>query len=84
MNGPWFIAITPGLNVFVSLSAIQSGPSIVLSWPTNAVGFKLQTASALPSVMDWIDSTNAPAIVDSQFNVTNPLVGTGHFFRLIR
>ena len=66
----------------VSLNARQSGNQIVLSWPTNALGFTLQSVPNLNSPVNWIDSTNSPSVVGAQFVVTNPISGSAQFFRL--
>ncbi|HTA31054.1 MAG TPA: hypothetical protein VK731_11250, partial [Candidatus Cybelea sp.] len=86
MNGPWFIAMKPGLNVFVTLTSALSSSNLVLSWPANAIGFQLQTATAItsPSGTNWIASTNSPTILAGQFTVTNAFVGPSQFFRLKR
>jgi uncharacterized repeat protein (TIGR03803 family) len=60
--GPPQLAITP------------LGTDVVLTWPTNATGFTLQSTTNLASP-DWIT-------VSGQFAVTNPISGLQMFFRL--
>ena len=55
----------------VSLIARQSGNEIILSWPTNSVGFVLQSAPSLAPSATWIDLTKVPVVVGTQFTVTN-------------
>jgi hypothetical protein len=43
LSFPNWIAMRPNLVVPVYLSARQSGSELILSWPTNAAGFKLQS-----------------------------------------
>jgi uncharacterized repeat protein (TIGR03803 family) len=59
----------------------RSGTDIVLSWPSNVVGFTLQSATNLISPV-WTTDSPAPVVVDGQNAVTNPISGTQHFFRL--
>lgn len=66
------------------LSVERSGTNLVLSWPTNVVGYKLQSTTNLTSPADWIDSTNTPAVVGTQFTVTNATSASRQFYRLIK
>ena len=71
-----------GLSIPVSIIARQDGNEMILSWPTTAVGFKLQSALDLTPPVPWIDSTNVTVIVDGQFTVTNTASGSKKFYRL--
>lgn len=71
------ISIPPLLN-----SAVRNGSDLILSWPTNAVTFTLQSAADLNSPTNWNDVTNPPAIVDGQFTVTNSIYENARFYRL--
>jgi uncharacterized repeat protein (TIGR03803 family) len=66
----------------VSLISRVSGSELVLSWPTNALGFILQSAADLNSPTNWIDSTNSPTVVGAQFTVTNSISASAQFYRL--
>jgi hypothetical protein len=65
----------------VNLRSQVSGNDLLLSWPTNQVGFTLQSASDL-NASNWIVVAGAPAIVDGKFTVTNSLSQNAQFFRL--
>jgi uncharacterized repeat protein (TIGR03803 family) len=52
----------------------RSGTNVILTWPTNATGFNLQSTTNLISPV-WIG-------VSGQYAVTNPIVGTQKFYRL--
>ena len=65
-----------------SLGLRRSGNDVVLSWPTNQVGFTLQSAVDLIPSSNWIDSTNLPGVDSGQFMVTNSISGSARFFRL--
>jgi uncharacterized repeat protein (TIGR03803 family) len=56
------------------LTIIPSGAKVILTWPTDATGFTLQSTTNLASPA-WITVTG-------QFAVTNPISGTQMFFRL--
>ncbi|MCU0782723.1 MAG: hypothetical protein MUF81_01475 [Verrucomicrobia bacterium] len=71
-----------GLLQPVTLNARQSGNELVLSWPTTAIGFKLQSALNLMPGAAWLDLTNVPVIVGTQFTVSNTATGGSKFFRL--
>jgi uncharacterized repeat protein (TIGR03803 family) len=58
------------------LTITPLGADVILTWPTDATGFTLQSTTNLGSP-DWIT-------VSGQFAVTNPISGTQMFFRLIQ
>jgi hypothetical protein len=64
------------------LTTIHSGPNVILSWPTNATGFVLPSATNLDSSSVCSTSLPPPVIVNDQNVVTNPVTGTQMFFRL--
>jgi uncharacterized repeat protein (TIGR03803 family) len=68
----------------VSLSAWQRGDRFVLSWPTNAIGYKLQVATNLDSPVSWADSTSLPVTVGAEFRVTNTMSRPIQFNRLMK
>lgn len=67
-----------------TLSIAQSANQLVLSWPTNAVGFTLQSNSDLSLSTNWVDSADTPAIVAHQYVLTNTISGAAGFYRLKR
>jgi len=64
------------------LSTRASGNQLILSWPTNAVGFTLQSTPSLAPPVTWIESTNPPSVIGAQFTVTNSFSGNSKFYRL--
>jgi len=66
------------------LSAILSGSGnqIVLSWPTNFLGFTLQSSPSLGADATWTDFTNAPASAGEDYFMTNTVSATSQFYRL--
>jgi uncharacterized repeat protein (TIGR03803 family) len=64
------------------LTTIPAGANVILTWPTNATGFALQSTTNLGSSAVWTANSPAPVVVNGLNTVTNPLSGTQQFFRL--
>jgi uncharacterized repeat protein (TIGR03803 family) len=64
------------------LTLIPSAANLILTWPTNATGFTLQSTTNLGSLAVWTTNSPAPVVVNGQNTVTNPILGTQQFFRL--
>ncbi len=58
--------------------------TVILTWPTNAAGFTLQSTTNLVSPVVWSAVAPAPVVVNGQDAVTNPVSGTQQFYRLIQ
>ena len=78
------------LSFAPQLTISLSGTNIILTWPTNYVGFDytgftLQSTTNLfsPPVV-WSTNLPAPVVVNGQNTVTNPLAATQQFYRLIQ
>jgi len=82
----WLAGTNP-TNAFSSpaqLTILPSGipPSgIILTWPTNAVGFTLQSTTNLSSPV-WRANSATPVVIGGQNTVTNPISGPEQFYRL--
>jgi plastocyanin len=64
------------------LTAARAGNQAIVSWPTNyAAGFSLESATNLQSG-GWNAVTNPPALVGTNWVMTNSQSGPGQFFRL--
>jgi hypothetical protein len=70
----------PPLLTLIPYGVPPSG--IILTWPTNAVGFTLQSTTNLGSSSVWSTNSPAPIVVGGQNVVTNPITGPQQFFRL--
>jgi uncharacterized repeat protein (TIGR03803 family) len=64
------------------LTIIPSGANVILTWPTNAAGFTLQSTTNLGSSAVWTTNSPVPVVVNGQNTVTNPISGSQEFFRL--
>jgi uncharacterized repeat protein (TIGR03803 family) len=58
-----------------SLTIARSGTNVILTWPTDVIGFSLQSATNLVPPVNW-------TTVSGQNAVTNPISGHQQFFRL--
>lgn len=65
-----------------SLQVKASTTNLFLSWPLSAQDFNLQSSTNLTDTNAWTTLTNAPAIVDLQNAVTNPISAGARFYRL--
>ncbi|MDD5140289.1 MAG: hypothetical protein PHY43_08535 [Verrucomicrobiales bacterium] len=62
--------------------ALQTGESsIVLVWPTNTLGFTLQSATNFDG-LNWASVTNTPVIVGTNYTVTLGVSNQVQFFTL--
>jgi uncharacterized repeat protein (TIGR03803 family) len=64
------------------LTIIPSGANVILTWPTNAAGFTLQSTTNLGSSAVWTTNSPGPVVVNGQNTVTNPISGAQQFYRL--
>jgi hypothetical protein len=64
------------------LAIIPSGANVILTWPTAAAGFTLQSTTNLVSPVVWSPVSPGPIVVNGQNAVTNPISGTRKFYRL--
>src|SRR6266567_7513908 len=64
------------------LTLIPYGANVILTWPTNAVGFTLQSTTNLVSPEDWSANSPAPVVIGGQNVVINPISGPRQFYRL--
>ena len=71
------------LLVLPQLQIAKSVPSqVMLSWPTNFIGFSLESAETMTGEI-WNNVTNSPTIIMSdRFCVAVPASEPTHFFRL--
>jgi len=58
------------------------GTNVILSWPTNAVGFNLESTLNLGATAVWNTNSTVPSVINGQNVVTNPIAGTQQFYRL--
>jgi hypothetical protein len=81
---PFFFSVLPEPLPPPKLTITACGTNVILSWPTNAVGFTLQSTTNVLSPASWVTNSVAPVIVNGQNNVTNPISGPQQFYRLVQ
>jgi hypothetical protein len=72
-SNPFNVLAAPKLTI------TSLGNSVLLSWPTNAVGFNLVQSYTLSN---WTNDPVAPSVVGGNYNVTNSLGATNTYYRL--
>jgi len=70
------------MNSAPALQAQVSGKNFILSWPTSAADYVLETSTNLTTINSWTTVTDTPAIVNLQCLVTNQISGAARFYRL--
>jgi hypothetical protein len=65
------------------LTLIPYGANVVLTWPTNAVGFTLQSTTNLGSPSVWSTNAPAPIVIGNQNVAIAPLSRPQQFYRLV-
>jgi hypothetical protein len=71
-----------GCWIPAQLTLTRSGTNLVLTWPTNAVGYTLESATNLNPPAVWSTVSPAPVVVNGLNAVTNTLSGSQKFYRL--
>jgi uncharacterized repeat protein (TIGR03803 family) len=66
------------------LSITHSGTNAIVTWPTNALEFTLQSATNLGPPVFWTTVSPPPyAVISTNSVVTNTISGTNQFYRLV-
>jgi len=64
------------------LALTPAGPDVILTWPTNAAGFTVDSATNLSPPIVWTTNATAPVVVSTNNVVTNAITGNRKFYRL--
>jgi uncharacterized repeat protein (TIGR03803 family) len=64
------------------LTISSSSTNVILTWPTNANGFILQSTTNLLSWVLWTLVSPGPVVLNGHNIVTIPISGTQQFYRL--
>src|SRR5262249_40670958 len=70
-------------SVRPQLTITPAGASMILTWPTNTVGFLLQSATNLGSSA-WTLVSPPPLVINGQNTVTNTVSSSQVFYRLVQ
>ena len=63
------------------LTLIDVRSDVIVTWPTNATGFTLQSTTNLLSPF-WTTASPPPVVINGQNTVTNTISGTQQYYRL--
>jgi uncharacterized repeat protein (TIGR03803 family) len=74
-------AFTLTLPASPRLSITPSGTNVLLTWPTNVIGYMLQSTTNLASSA-WNNVSPVPVVINGANAVTNPASGSQVFYRL--
>jgi hypothetical protein len=74
-NLPAFLSAGP------TLKATVSGTNLILTWPSTATGFSVQSSSAVKSG-SWSAVSGSPTINNGSYQLSVPITGAAQFFRL--
>ncbi|MBI3852783.1 MAG: SBBP repeat-containing protein [Verrucomicrobia bacterium] len=77
-----FDCFTARLDGPPRLNVARTGTQFVLSWPTNQVGFQLESVPSLSASNIWSAVTNLPVLVGDQNVVSNNISVGNRFYRL--
>ena len=75
------LVYSSGLTIPPQLAITASGTNVIVTWPTNAAGFTLQSTTNLSSAV-WLTNTSSPIVIFTNNVVTNFISGTQEYYRL--
>jgi hypothetical protein len=64
------------------VSIAQGHGTVTISWPTNAIGFQLESATGLPASNSWSSVSDPIVVAGDQNTVTVSIDSARRFFRL--
>ena len=64
------------------LAIIPYGENVILTWPTNAFAFTLQSTTNLGSSAVWTTNSSPPVVIGGENEVINTISGRQQFYRL--
>jgi len=79
--GPCFFGTITVALVGPHLDFLRSGTNLILSWPTNVIGFNLESTVALTNP-SWAEVPPTPDVVGGSYTVTNRIQDEAQFYRL--
>jgi uncharacterized repeat protein (TIGR03803 family) len=80
-NGTVYSLSVASASQVPRLSIMDAQPNVILTWPTNAVGYILQSVTNLFST-NWVGVLPASVVINGLNTVTNKITGKEMFYRL--
>ena len=75
--------LSNSINILPKLNMSRVAQTMLLSWPTNADAFVLQSAPTMSGAAAWSNATQPRQVSGTNFTVTVPVIGVGQVFRLV-
>ena len=75
--------LSNSINILPKLNMSRVAQTMVLSWPTNADAFVLQSAPTMSGAAVWSNATQSRQVSGTNFTVTVPVISVGQVFRLV-
>lgn len=75
--------LSNSISILPKLNLSRVAHTMVLSWPTNAEAFVLQSAPAMSTAVVWSNATQTRQVSGTNFTVTVSVTGVGQIFRLV-
>jgi len=66
----------------LELGISRAGNTVKLTWPGSAIGFGLESSSALTPMANWVPESGTPVVIGDQNAVTIEVGAAARFFRL--
>jgi len=79
----WSTQLTELITSPLQLRIARAGTNVVISWPSAATGFQLQSKTNL-SFGTWTAVTQAQIVTNNQFRVSLAITNAANFFRLAK
>lgn len=76
----WLVAVQT--EPLPSLRAQAAGGNVVISWPSSATSFGLETTSNLSAGNSWTPVTNGTVVINFQNTITNAISQPSQYYRL--
>jgi uncharacterized repeat protein (TIGR03803 family) len=80
-NGTVF-SLSLGAVSAPQLAILHSGTNVIVTWPTNATGYTLQSTTNLAPPAVWTTVSPAPVVINTNNVVTNAISGKTMFYQL--
>ncbi len=81
--GPNTVVLPPPVAAGPQLTISLAGNNVVLSWPTSATGFTLQSSPKVGTGAAWSAAGGSPGVTNGMNQVAVPLSGSAAFYRLM-
>ena len=82
--GTWATQISELITAPLELSLASSGTNVMVTWPSAAAGFQLQSSASLSAGNSWAPVAQSVVTNGNSVSVLVPALGAQQFFRLVQ